>query len=234
MIYQYNYLICALGLFVIWILLFYFRKDVRKEMWIISILFGFAGLFVEGVYTSDWWHPQTITNTKIGIEDFLFSFGFGGIASVIYEELFKKKIKIKKSSKKRILRQNKIFIFILSSLAILFFGSFYILGLSSFYSSVIGFTLPTLFIWIKRKDLMINSVVSGIILMLMAFLIFVLVEYITPGWIDSAWYLDFSNFYDVLIIKAPLKELIWFFLAGSYIGPLYEFWKESKLINIKK
>lgn len=42
-------------------------------------------------WTRDWWKPTTITDTVVGVEDFLLSFTNGGIAAVIYEEVFDKK-----------------------------------------------------------------------------------------------------------------------------------------------
>ncbi len=93
--YQYTYLIGDLILLVLWLVLFLYRKDTRKEMLILSLIFGVIGPFVELVHVLDWWKPLTITSTIPGIEDFLFGFGIGGVASVVYEHLFNKKVKIK-------------------------------------------------------------------------------------------------------------------------------------------
>ncbi len=85
---QYAYLILGCLLLSIWLGLFLYRKDIRREMMIISIAFGFGGLLAEYVYLKDWWQPLIITGTRIGFEDFLFGFTTGGIASVIYEVIF--------------------------------------------------------------------------------------------------------------------------------------------------
>lgn len=100
MSYLYSYLIGDLTLLIVWFILFYFRKNVRKEMLIISLIIGIGGLFAETIYTIDWWQPLTITGTLIGIEDFLFGFAIGGIGSSIYEVIFKKTVKIKKNKSK--------------------------------------------------------------------------------------------------------------------------------------
>lgn len=84
MSYQYSYLIGDLILLAIWLVLFLWRKDTRKEMAIISLLFGFLGTVVTLIYLMDWWHPLTITGTRIGIEDFIFGFSTAGIAAVVY------------------------------------------------------------------------------------------------------------------------------------------------------
>jgi hypothetical protein len=94
--YQYSYLIGTLALLIIWLILYYCRRDIRKEIFIVSLIFGIAGLAVDPIYSSDWWFPLTLTNTMPGIESFIFGFCVGGIASIIYEILFKKRIRLKK------------------------------------------------------------------------------------------------------------------------------------------
>ncbi|MBU4257645.1 hypothetical protein KKC04_04530 [Patescibacteria group bacterium] len=229
--YQFSYLIGDLTILIIWFVLFFWRKDTRKEMLSISLIFGLAGLIVEFIYTIDWWHPLTITNTLIGIEDFIFGFAVGGVASIIYLQVFKKRLKIKKADKKTEDKKNINFLIIISTLLALFLGSFFVLKFNSFYSSIIAFTIPTLIIWFKRKDLILDSIASGFILMVTSFLFFIIPELITPGWVNSAWFIE--NLSGIIILKVPLEDIIWFFLAGAFIGPLYEYWQEGKLINLK-
>jgi len=54
-------------------------------------------------------------------------------------------------------------------------------------------------------------------------------ELLTPGWIHAFWI--FKNVPDIVIFNLPIDDIIWYFLAGLFIGPLYEYWKEGKLIN---
>lgn len=232
MSYLYSYLIGDLTLLIVWFILFYFRKDVRKEMLIISLLIGIGGLFAETIYTIDWWQPLTITGTLIGIEDFLFGFAIGGIGSSIYEVIFKKKIRIKNVNQKKRFNQNKNILLFGASIVVLLFITFFLMNLNSFYSSIISLGIPIIYMNVKRKDLILNSILSGFFLMLTSFLAFITVELITPGWINSAWFLE--NLSGIIILTAPLEDLIWFFLMGMFIGPLYEFWKEGKIQNLKK
>lgn len=224
--YTYSYLIANLGLLALWLLLFLFRKDVRREMLVVSIVFGFAGILSEYIYTSDWWQPPTITGSRIGLEDFMFGFWVGGVSAVIYEEVFKKKLRARKPNSKKLFLQGMSSLLLLLTL---FLTSFYAFKLSSFYSSVVAFVPLIAWIWIKRKDLIINSLFSGLLLPLVGLLWFWIPELITPGWVEKYWL--FENLSGIIILKAPLEDLIWGFLAGAYIGPLYEFWQGSKLVS---
>lgn len=226
--YTYAYLFAALIFLIIWAILFYWRKDTRKEMLTISIIFGIVALLVEGVYLFDWWRPLTITGTAIGIEDIIFGFSIGGIASIVYEEVFGKRLRnIKKKSKNKDIKFILLNIFLL----IVFFGSFFLLKLNSFYASLIALSLGIIIIWIQRKDLIKNSLLSGILLVIIAFPAFIFLEYFFKGAIDKFWYFQF--FTKIKIIGMPLEDLIWFFLVGANIGPLWEYWQEKKLVDKK-
>lgn len=227
--YQYSYFIGVIPLIIVWAILFIIRKDTRKIMLLMSTIFGSIGVIAEFIYIIDWWHPLTITNTLIGIEDFIFAFTTSGIASVIYLVFFKKKLseKIQSNNIKSIRHFSTIILVLFGWL----FISFFIFGLNSFYSTMIAATVPILYIWYKRKDLIIVSLYSGLLLALISFLAFLLPEMVTPGWIANTWFLE--NLSGIIILKAPLEDLIWFFFAGLLIGPLYEFSEEIKIIDFK-
>ena len=172
-----------------------------------------------------------ITNTKIGIESFLFAFFTSGIGTSIYTIIFRKKVRIKRTNKKQKLKRNTKFIILLSIFLFSFLTSFFIFKINSFYSSIISVLPILLIMWINRKDLIINSVVTGFLALLLAPIFFTVTELITPGWVESTWYL--TNFSKIIILNAPLDDLIWGALMGAFVGPLYEYWQEGKLINKK-
>jgi hypothetical protein len=230
--YQYAYLIGDIILLIVWLILFYWRKDTRKEILIISFIFGIIGLLVDPVYAIDWWKVSTITNTMPGIESFLFGFATAGIASIIYSELSSKRLKIKRAQKREDKRKNINFLLLLLLGVLLFYGSFFLLHLNSLQSSLPTLLIPTLIIWIKRRDLIINSLTSGFLLMIISFTFYHVPEIIFPGWLGIVW--NFNMLSGITIFKVVIEDLIWFFLSGMLIGPLYEYWQEAKLINKRK
>ena len=106
------------------------------------------------------------------------------------------------------------------------------LKISSFYSSIVAFVVSTLIILVKRKDLMVNSLVSGFLMIMVGVGVYLILFIIYPEFIQRFWYLE-GQWYFSLLFGVPLAEYIWYFLAGAFIGPLYEYWKEGKLINLK-
>jgi hypothetical protein len=227
--YLYSYLIGILPLMIIWLFLFFWRKDTRKMMLMLSFIFGIAGLIVDPIYALDWWFPKTLTGTMPGIESFLLGFAAAGITAVAYIEIFSKKLR---SRKKKEESEKNINLLIITTLTlIIFVGCYSILGWNSYYSSFPAFLIPLLIIYFKRKDLIIESLVSGILLTIISLLFYIIPEIVTPGWIESAW--NFEMISGITFLKAPIEDLIWFFMTGLYIGPLYEYWQNKKLVNKK-
>lgn len=224
--YTFGYLLGDTALFLVWLILFLWRKDVRKEMLFLSIVFGILGLILGFVYTIDWWHPLTLTHTIIGIEDFILGFVAGGVGGVIYEEIFKKKLKPRNFKKNK---SGLSFIPIILIGLVFFYFFFYFLKISSFYASLLGLFILTIFILIKRKDLIQDSLVSGFLLAIVSLIFYIIPELLMPGWIASSWY--FENLSGITFLKVPIEDILWFFFSGCFIGPLYEFWKEDGLIK---
>lgn len=227
--YRYTYLILTLLLFCIWLTLFITRKDSRKEMLAISLIFGIAGPIAEVFYIKDWWQPSTITNTIVGIEAVLTGFFIGGIASVIYTHLFRKKTQTKKP-KNREKEDFRLGLFG-GILVLTFLISTQIFKLNSLYGTILAFFIPTLIIWIQRKDLISDSIISGISTMLILIIVYSILNLISPGWIEQFFLLNEVG--ARLVAGIPLKEFLWYFFAGAFIGPFYEHWKEKKLVKVK-
>ena len=228
--YTYTYLLANIVELVIWLALFIWRKDIRREMLIMSFYFGMAGVVLEFVYTIDWWHPLTITGTRVGIEDFLFGFWIGGIAAVIYEVVFRRHLR---SMRKRPIIGNDHSLFLqLSLLGLL--GSFIFMtslvsGTNSFVASVVTLILLLMYMWYRRPDLIPESLASGVLIIVIGYPWFIAAELLTPGWVQVHWYFDKLS--GITLLTAPLEDGVWGFLAGAYIGPLYEFLREKQLIR---
>ena len=228
---RFTYLVLGLLLFVVWLSLFLFRKDIRREMLIISIAFGIGGILSEFVYLKDWWNPITITGTRIGIEDFLFGFTIGGIAGVIYKVLFKKTIK-DKNILKNITKGHLFDASVILLLPIIFFGSNIFLGFNTLHASLLGYGIPILIIYYRRRDLILDSLISGLSLLLITFLIYSTVEFLSPGWVLRFW--TFKNVQPIIFLNVPIDDLIWYIFTGAFIGVIYEFLQGSRLLRFKK
>lgn len=219
--YKYAYLIgCLIGL-AVWLFLFLYRKKIRKEMLFMSLLIAPLGPISEFFYFRDYWKPEYILNILgVGIEDLLFGFIIGGIAAAIYEEFFVKKFKRTKGEKNSAIILLGIIGIVLLILFIYFFK------INSIYASSLGFLIIGIMILFRRRDLIKNAILSGILVALIMFIIYLVYFLIFPNLVNKWWYLkDISG---ILILKVPIEELIWGFSWGFLAGPFYEFWKGYK------
>lgn len=231
MSYQFTYLYMGLIFFVVWLALYLWRKNTRKEMLSISVLFALPGALADLIYTQDWWVPQTLTGTTVSLEGAIVGFMIGGIATVLYEDIFKKKIRVRRVSDEAKIRQNVHLAILMSILILVFCMSFYFLKFNSLHATILAFSIPTLIIWFTRKDLIIDSIATGFLLVGVSFIVYTLLHFVTPGWVEAFWY--FRNVPNILILNVPLDDIIWYFFTGMFIGPLYEYWKEVKLVDVK-
>ena len=184
----------------------------------ISLIMGVAAPLSEIWFVKDYWRPETVTGWPVSIEDFLFGFLVGGIASVIYEELFGRRHANRKN------RKHHWSWFIVPTLALFLisFGTlFSILKLTSMYAAVTGYLLVAGVIIYWRHDLWRDSVISGLIAGVAMFLGYMIFLSFYPDAIHRWWLLN--NISGISLYGVPIEELIWAFGWGMVIGPIYEF-----------
>ncbi len=224
--YKYAYLLADVTiLFPIWLILYLYRKDLRKELFATSLLFGLVAPVSEIIYLKTYWHPQTFLplfylyrQPVPYLEDFLFGFFVGGMASVIYEEVYGKKISRRRD------RTHHWTWFIppllgLSLLILIFAIKFF--SLNAVYANILIFAAATLVMLFFRNDLWMDSLMSGLMLSLLMLFVYALVLGFFPQLINRWWYLQ--NLSGILLFGIPLEEFLWAFGMGMMAGPLYEF-----------
>lgn len=214
--FQYAYLTGNLIFFLLWIFFFIRRKDLRKEMLVMSLLVAPLGPLSEFWYIRDYWKPELFMGGVWGFEDTWFAFSAGGIGGVIYEEIMGRRII------KRHLRRHNWLLGVFAAIALLTLILLNnILRINSIYASSIAFLIPATIIVLTRKDLVWDAILSGIFLSLSAFFSYQIFIFLFPGIIERWWMLH--NISGILVARVPLEELLWFFSWGMLIGPLYEF-----------
>ena len=231
---RYTYFVGTLYFLAIWLFFFWKWPRRRKPMVIIGTLFVTLGLFAEYFWwLPDWWHPQNLTGTRIGIEDVILSFTLPGILVLNYKFFFKKDLdrefKLDKSTFLVAVRRfTPVFIlsFVVSSML------FFIFHIHSVISTSAGMLVAIFIIITSRKDLfpaMLRSAVLAIIISIPAYLVFVL---LSPGSIAAFW--NFSQITGYKIIGIPIEDIIWFALAGFLMGGIVEYGFDHRLVDEKR
>ena len=93
---QYAWLIWSLILIGVWLAIYFLldTKEKKREMFVVSFWTSLLG-FTEPIFVPEYWSPPSLFDlamkTGFDVESFIFSFGIGGIAVIIYELIFKTK-----------------------------------------------------------------------------------------------------------------------------------------------
>lgn len=221
--YKYAYLIGVLTILLpIWLFLFVRRKDLRKEILLTSIIMGLLGPFSELLYLRDYWHPETVGTYPFGPEGFLFGFLLSGIAVSIYEEVYGRHIYRVKKLQRPLFVLFFTVVFILIVLPLVFW-----VKMNSIYATTIGLLVIATIVTFLRRDLVTDSLMSGLLTGLVMFLGYIVFLFVFPEVVDRWWSLQ--NVSGILVWGIPIEEMIWAFAVGATIGPIYEFLLGYKL-----
>ena len=195
-----------------WIVIFKIRKDLRKQMLLMSFI-ALPIAFFDLIYVPTYWKPVTLFNIPIGIEGFLFSFEAGGISAGIGALLARERMEKIKEKDRNKLR----FLLLLIPLIVVFIINTFLpvnvsLGMHT------GLFVGILSIFLVRKDLGKNLILSGLGFLVIYFLSLFIWANIFP---QTVRWFTFQNLPKIFIINVPFYELTFGLLFGAYWGNLY-------------
>jgi hypothetical protein len=216
---RFTYLFGSSLFLIPWLLIFFIRKDLRKLMIINGLLALVLGLIFQYFFwTKDWWHPYTITGTRVGIEDILHGFLGGGVGACLYFYVFNKKLKTLNLLSRRRLTLLIVLVFagfILVSFLVKF------LKLSSFTATAMAGVGASLVLAFSNKELIKNSIINGALMVVLVIPIYLLMIYVTPNFIDKTWVT--KNLIGLWFLGVPLEDYVYYFIIGTGSFLIYPF-----------
>ena len=222
-----EWMVFSLILLSIWIIIFLIRKNIRKEMFLVSLFTMPFGL-TEPLFVPEYWNPPSLfnlaANTGFDIESLIFSFAIGGIGSVIYEAFFK--ARHKKMSKVEI-KRHKFHLLALFSPIIVFLILYSLTELNPIYSASISMFIGGIAAILCRPDLLKKTFAGGILFLIMYFIFFLLFNLIYPYAVENFWNLKVIS--GILLLNIPIEELMFAFTFGMMWSGVYEHVMHYKL-----
>ncbi|MEK6889203.1 MAG: lycopene cyclase domain-containing protein [Nanoarchaeota archaeon] len=237
---MYEYLIGILIGFLVWLLIFYFRRDLRKAMiwtgffylifttltFFLYILLANYEIGVALPVVPSYWNPDTLFDLSrffgLSLEDLLFMFFAGGVGAGIYEIVFKRKIKFKKRYKLH--WGALITTFIVAML-------FPFLKFNLMYSLIVPPVIGTLVMWYERKDLIKHSLKGGLAFLIFYILALLAFFFIFPDFVEKFYTLQGVS--GILVLGIPLEEFLYAFAFGLLWAPMYEYVHGEKEVRKK-
>jgi hypothetical protein len=216
-LFQYAYLIGALIFFIIWLPIFYFRKDLRREL-IFAGIIGSLLAATDVLWVPEYWDPPFLFDlmNKIGvtIEDLTIGFFEGGVAAVLFEVVERRReYKIKKDHK-----------YHLGALIVFLIGYFlleFLFPATTLINWCISAVIASIVVGVYRRDLISQMLAGGLFFTLTYFLLFQFFIVVFPAYIPTFYNLE--NFSGVYIINLPIEEISFAFTTGMLWSILYEY-----------
>lgn len=215
--------------------LFFWRKDTRKQMLIAGAIFGVIAFLSEPIFIKYYWHPEYVfplffKGVQIGsFEDFFYGFIKGGIAAVIYEEVFNRTVC---KMREHVHHWKRMIVPIYLGGIILFLFPTIAWGVNPVFSAALSVLLFSIYLLIYRRDLLINAISSGLLIALATYLGYLTLFSLYPGLLEAWWKLDTLTGFSLTGI--PLEELLEGFMIGFFGGVFYEFFNGLRLRKVRK
>ena len=223
---QYMYLIGAIISLIPSAIVFIFRKDLRKEMIVMGVLFMICAVVVEYFFwTVDYWKPLTITKTRIGIEDFILGFANGSFIPVVYDVIFRQR-HINSDKKIDIAPWEVVFL-----MAVMLCSLIFLIHTTSAVATVITLLFGTLIVVWQRKDLLFYALAAGILLTIVYIPIYLILEYVSPTFVDKTWLFTYLS--NIRLLGIPIEDVLYYFSLAAFLGAFYLYWKREAVRVIR-
>ena len=228
-----EWLVFSLILFGIWFIIFLFRRNLKKEMFLVSLFTMPFGL-TEPLFVPEYWNPPSLFNlaatTGFDIESLIFSFAIGGIGSVLYGVFFK--VKQAKMSRHEIhSKRHRFHLLALFSPIIIFLILWLLTNLNPIYSASMAMLVGGVATILCRPDLKKEIWMGGILFLALYFVFFFFFILAYPYAVAEFW--NLSAISGIMILGIPLEELMFAFAYGLMWSSAYEhiLWHKMKNRN---
>lgn len=221
---KYAYLTGCLLFFIPWAALYWHRKDLRRAMLIMGVIGAFGSLLTARYWTVDWWRPETITGTRVGIEDFILGISNAGIATVLYAEIFSKRL----YHRRRGDHSKGLTVLVILTCA-LFWVLFNKLHANSFMSCIVALSVYSAIMLYMRRDLFISSTLNGLLMVLVAAPVYFLMIVLSPDVISHTYI--FPTVASMNVFGVPIQEFLFYFVFGFMVALMYEYWQGLRIRN---
>lgn len=224
----YAYLTGALFFLFVWLILFFLRKDLRKEMLWASLL-ALPFILTESFFIPEYWDPHYVFNltSKIGfsIETLIFGFSVGGVISVIYEFVSRKTLKKMGASR-------RVHLFAYAAVFLMYVGLEFIFPLKTAYNVFFALVTGSVIVGFLRRDLIMQIILGGFLFSAFYSSLFMIFNLVFPNFLLLFYNLE--GFWGINVFGVPLEEIMLAFAVGSFWAVLFEYVKGYKTKAMKE
>lgn len=225
---HYVWLIWSSAFLIPWTVLFIARPAFRREMFRVSLLTSLLGL-TEPIFVPRYWNPPSLfdlaQHTGFDIESLIFCFAIGGIGAVAYNAILNRAIGDVSCAERYNGRHRWHRLAI--SAPFIAFPILYFMPWNPIYPGIAAMAIGGVANVLCRPDLLRNTLIGGMLFLLLYASFMLLLVIFAPGYIEAVWHLPALS--GVLLGGIPLEELGFGFSFGLYWAGIYEHltWRRS-------
>jgi hypothetical protein len=226
----YAYLLLSGSLFVVWLILYRARPDLRRQTLRISLGTMPLGL-TEPLFVPAYWNPPTLFGlahrTGFDLESLLFSFAIGGIVFAAYGTVFRT-TPADSMTEERHDARHRYHLAAVVAAPVVFVLFLVVTGLNPIYAAAVALVAGFVATLYCRRDLWDKMLVSGVLFLGVYFVVFAAFNLAFPGYVAAVW--NLAALSGVHLAGVPLEELMFAFTFGLYWSSVYEHvaWKRSR------
>lgn len=227
---HYVWLVWSSAFLVPWLLLFLAFDQHRRQMWWTSLLMAPFGL-TEPLFVPEYWNPPSLfelaQRSGFDIESIIFSFAIGGIGSVLYNIITRKRLAPLQLGERHHSRDRRHRWALATPFAL--FPFLYFLPWNVIYAGIAAMIAGAVAAVLCRPDLKSNTLVGGG-LFLAIYTIFLLgLKWSAPGYIEQVWNLKALS--GIVIYGLPIEELLFGFAFGLFWSGMYEHFTSKRSVT---
>lgn len=198
---------------VVWILIWYGRPDLRRALWFGSLISMPLGL-TEPFFIPNYWAPSVLWSYRgWDIESLIWSFFLGGIAAVLFETVWRKRLVRSKKYTPHWLAVCLLVAGFASVVTAVWYFDF-----STLHNCLVFAFVVILALWAIRPDLVGISLKGGLVLTAIYIAIFLMAEHLSRGFLNQ-W--NPEGNWGILWLGIPLEEYLFAFLFTVWWSLLY-------------
>ncbi|MFH1409794.1 MAG: lycopene cyclase domain-containing protein [Nanoarchaeota archaeon] len=185
-----------------------------------SILFSPFALLHQ-LFVPEYWQPNVLVHIwdLFAIESLLFCFFTGGIAAIIYTEVFKIGQRKAKAGSHGRHHAYIVYALIILMIMILLLMKLFTEALILQSSLIIGCFI-LFYLLYSRHDLIKESLIGGILFLILYIITLVFVDILFPGFIENEWNLTGSL--GRFLFSIPVEEYFYAMIFGMTWSIIYE------------
>ncbi len=212
-----------------WLLLFLAFNQHRRQMWWASVLMAPFGL-TEPLFVPEYWNPPSLfefaQRTGFDIESIVFSFAIGGIGAVLYNIVTRKRLEPLPAGKLHHNRDRWHPWALATPFAL--FPILYFLPWNVIDAGIAAMVAGAVAVLWCRPDLKGNTLVGGILFLLLYTAFLLALKWSAPGYIEQVW--NLKELSGILIYGLPLEELLFGFAFGLFWTGIYEHFTSKRSV----